>query len=319
MNTAALDLFQQLLRRALATPPAETRRLLHGRGRCWPGLEHLAVDWLEGVLQVQVFRPPADLQALCDRCRALATEQPAVKAVWLQQRYLPGSPGLWLLGEPRTQWQASENGLRYHLLLGHAQNNGLFLDMRTGRQWVREHVHGKRVLNLFAYTCAFSVCAIAGGAAQVVNLDMSRAALARGRDNHRLNGHALDRVRFLGHELFKSWGKVARGGPYDLVIIDPPTFQKGSFVLTQDYRKVLRKLPTLLAPGGDVLACVNDPALGAGFIIGCMAAEAPALQFVERLENPPEFPDCEPDGGLKVLRFHWGNTAVGPCIAAAQP
>ena len=51
--------------------------------------------------------------------------------------------------------------------------------MRYGRRWVRQQAAGKRVLNLFAYTCGFSVAAIAGGAQQVVNLDMAKAALSR--------------------------------------------------------------------------------------------------------------------------------------------
>src|SRR3546814_21000772 len=106
--------------------------------------------------------------------------------------------------------------------------------MRYVRRWVQEQAQGKRVLNLFAYTCGFSVAAIAGGAEHVVNLDMASAALTRGRENHRLNGHDLSRVSFLGHELFKSWGKVRKLGPYDLIIIDPPSFQQGSFALTRE-------------------------------------------------------------------------------------
>ncbi|MNJ36917.1 23S rRNA m(2)G2445 methyltransferase [compost metagenome] len=132
---------------------------------------------------------------------------------------------------------------------------------------------------------------------------MARSALSRGRDNHRHNGHDLSRVSFLGHELFKSWGKVRKSGPYDLIIIDPPTFQKGSFVLTQDYRKILRRLPELLREGGTVLACVNDPGIGLEFLLEGMAEEAPALTFVERLANPPEFADIDPAGGLKAMVF----------------
>ncbi|MNO56482.1 Ribosomal RNA large subunit methyltransferase I [compost metagenome] len=175
--------------------------------------------------------------------------------------------------------------------------------MRYGRRWVQAHAQGKRVLNLFAYTCGFSVAAIAGGAEQVVNLDMAKAALSRGRDNHRLNEHDLSRVSFLGHELFKSWAKVKKYGPYDLIIIDPPSFQKGSFALTKDYQRVLRRLPELLTVEGSVLACVNDPAIGPDFLIQGMAAEAPSLVFEQRLENPPEFPDASMEGGLKALVF----------------
>jgi 23S rRNA (cytosine1962-C5)-methyltransferase len=159
------------------------------------------------------------------------------------------------------------------------------------------------VLNLFAYTCGFSVAAIAGGAEHVVNLDMAKAALSRGRDNHRLNGHDVSRVSFLGHELFKSWGKVKRAGPYDLIIIDPPSFQRGSFLLDRDYQKVLRRIPELLVPNGQLLACMNDPSLGSDFLIHHTAIEAPGLHFEQRLENPPEFPDSQIEGGLKALVF----------------
>ncbi|WP_175651559.1 class I SAM-dependent methyltransferase [Pseudomonas sp. Marseille-P9899] len=304
--TAAIDTLHQHLLTALNPPPTETRRLFHGRGRCWPGLEQITVDWLQGVLLVSLFREPpegqlAELESLL-RTLAASADWPGA-AVLIQHRYLPESPGQWLLGEVCETRVIDEDGLRYQLDLGLKQNSGLFLDMRYGRRWVREQSAGKRVLNLFAYTCGFSVAAIAGGAEQVVNLDMSRAALSRGRDNHRLNGHDLARVGFLGHELFKSWGKVRKGGPYDLIIIDPPTFQKGSFALTQDYAKILRRLPELLTEGGTVLACVNDPAIGPEFLIQGMAEQAPQLTFVERLENPPEFPDADVAGGLKALVF----------------
>ncbi|MNV92697.1 S-adenosylmethionine-dependent methyltransferase [compost metagenome] len=74
-------------------------------------------------------------------------------------------------------------------------------------------------------------------------------------------------------------------------------------MLTQDYAKILRGLPELLTRGGTVLACVNDPAIGPEFLIEGMAEQAPGLAFVERLENPPEFPDADPAGGLKALVF----------------
>lgn len=304
--TSVIDTLAQHLRASLDPAPAETRRLFHGRGRCWAGLEQITVDWLQGVLLVSLFREPPSGQLAELEQMLLALAQASCwsgQAILIQHRYLPDSPGQWLLGEPSEHWLIDEDGLRYQLDLGLKQNTGLFLDMRYGRRWVREQAVGKRVLNLFAYTCGFSVAAIAGGAEQVVNLDMARSALSRGRDNHRLNGHDLGRVSFLGHELFKSWGKVRKSGPYDLIIIDPPTFQKGSFVLTQDYRKILRRLPELLTLGGTVLACVNDPAIGPDFLIEGMAEEAPDLAFVERLANPPEFPDSDPQGGLKALVF----------------
>ena len=307
MNSESLAVLDQQLRAALTNPPLETRRLFHGRGRCWPGLEHITVDWLQGIVLVALFREPdADaLQALEAQLLALteSAHWPAGAALLLQQRYRPDSTATWLAGQAQAQCVITENRLHYRLDLGSKQNTGLFLDMRLGREWVQANASGKRVLNLFAYTCGFSVAAMAGGAHSVVNLDMASAALSRGRDNHRLNGHDLSTVSFLGHELFKSWGKVRRSGPYDMILIDPPSFQKGSFVLTQDYAKVLRKLPELLAEQGCVLACINDPAIGPDFLIQAMAQEAPGLTYRERLANPPEFSDIDPASGLKALLF----------------
>lgn len=309
MHPDALATLKQHLTQAMTPVPDETRRLFHGRGRCWAGLEHVTVDWLQGVVLVSLFREPAadDLDGLLRMLSALteesAWEASGAHALLLQHRYLPDSRMQQMLGEPLNEWLISENGLRYKLDLGLKQNNGLFLDMRYGRRWVQQHAQGKRVLNLFAYTCGFSVAAIAGGAEHVVNLDMARAALSRGRDNHRLNDHDLSQVSFLSHELFKSWGKVKKTGPYDLVIIDPPSFQKGSFALDRDYQKILRRLPELLTPAGTVLACINDPDTGPDFLIDGVAAQAPALRFHERLENPPEFPDISADSGLKALVF----------------
>ncbi|WP_426205353.1 class I SAM-dependent methyltransferase [Pseudomonas sp. TWP3-1] len=309
MTPEALATLHAHLLTALTSPPAETRRLFHGRGRCWPGLEQLTVDWLQGVVLVALFKESepahlADLKALLMTITGSTQwQQSGAHTLLIQHRYLPQSTAEWQLGAEIDELTIVEGGLKYLVDLGRKQNAGLFLDMRYGRDWVREQAAGQRVLNLFAYTCGFSVTAIEGGASHVVNLDMSRAALSRGRDNHRLNGHDLSKVTFLGHDLFKSWGKVINSGPYDLVIIDPPSFQKGSFLLTKDYRRVLRRLPELLTEHGTVLACMNDPALGSDFLIEGVTQEAPSLRFEKRLENPPEFPDIDPESGLKALVF----------------
>lgn len=309
MNADALYTLNEHLLAALSPAPAETRRLFHGRGRRWPGLEQLTVDWMQGVVLVSLFKAPVaeELEALkrllLELARSPVWTAAEAHTLLLQHRYLPDSATETLLGDMPDEWTLIEGGLRYRVDFGKKQNTGLFLDMRYGRDWVRANAAGKRVLNLFAYTCGFSVAAIAGDALSVVNLDMSRAALSRGRDNHRLNGHDLSQVSFLGHDLFKSWGKVKSSGPYDLVIIDPPSFQKGSFLLTKDYQRVLRQLPELLSGDGVVLACINDPAVGADFLIEGVTLEAPGLHFDQRLENPPEFADAEPEGGLKALVF----------------
>lgn len=309
MKIEALDTLFTHLEDQLVNPPNELRRLFHGRGQCFEGLEQITVDWLQGQLVVALFKEQSEgfVQELEDRLRALAEmdawNQGKGSAILLQHRYQELAPTQVIWGEGNTFPVIEENGLKYQLELKKNQNMGIFLDMRYGRKWVQENSDGKSVLNLFAYTCGFSVAAIAGGATQVVNLDMAKASLGRGRDNHRLNEHDLSKVKFLGHDIFKSWGKIKKLGLYDLIIIDPPSFQKGSFALTKDYQKILRRLPDLLSETGEVLACVNSPAVSTDFLIDGMAEEAPELKFVERLDNPPEFADINPESGLKVMRF----------------
>ncbi len=103
--------------------------------------------------------------------------------------------------------------------------------------------------------------------------------------------------------MFKSWGKLKRLGPYDIVVADPPSYQKGSFVASKDYARVVRRLPELLAPGGQALLCLNAPELTSRFLMDLVATEAPALRFVRRLDNPPAFADVDPERSLKVLLF----------------
>ncbi len=309
MRTDALPKLWAELYSAIENTPDEARRLFHGRGRYWEGLEQLTVDWLQGQLVVNLFKP-VEVEFLNELRLGLLTlgksvqfQQRGLTSIILQHRYQNGAPCEQVLGNPNWNPVVAESGLKFQLELGKNQNFGLFLDMRFGRDWVRERAKHKKVLNLFAYTCGFSVAAVEGGADQVVNVDMAKSSLSRGRDNHKLNGHNLSSVSFMGHDIFKSWGKIKKYGPYDLIVIDPPSFQKGSFALTKDYQKILRRLPGLLTEGGEVLACVNSPSVTPDFLIEGMATEAPNLLYRYRLENPPEFKDKDDNASLKVMVF----------------
>jgi 23S rRNA (cytosine1962-C5)-methyltransferase len=297
---------------ALAAIPTHARRLFHGRGGLFPGCEHLALDAYPPVLLLTSFEPLGDAAlaaigaALDARWRQLATDGEPLNWVYqcrqeggrAETRVMAGA-----VPDPHIVTEAGAPGTRYLVHLPRGQNHGLFLDMAAGRHWVREHIAaGDRVLNLFAYTCAFSVVALQAGAAEVVNVDMSDGALAIGRRNHALNG--VERgAKFLAHDIFNSWGKLTRSGPYDLVICDPPSFQKGSFVATKDYARLARRLPALLAPGGAALLCLNTPKLGLGFLRDVVAEQAPELAFVEQLANPAAFADADADKALKVLLY----------------
>ncbi|MGE6453423.1 class I SAM-dependent methyltransferase [Shewanella baltica] len=281
-------------------------RLFHGRGGHFAGCEHLCLDWFAPVLLLTSFTPLADDD--------LATCQQAIAAHWQAIRpdsqlnlvYQYRSAGETftqvLQGEVPEPHIVSENGARFQVHLMRGQNHGLFLDMANGREWVRANARYKKVLNLFAYTCGFSVAALQGGADEVVNMDMSKGALGIGKQNHLLNGFSAG-ARFLGHDIFKSWGKLKKLGPYDIIVADPPSNQKGSFVATKDYVRLIRRLPELLADNGEVLLCLNAPELDTTFLRQQVADAAPALEYIERLANPPAFMDVSEEKSLKVLRY----------------
>lgn len=293
------------IRSGLAEHSSEARRLFHGRGQCFEALGFINVDYFHPVLLVTLYQAP-DSQAWQHLLASLQSLDVVVECVLVQRRYLPGAPTETLLGEQPAQTLAMEQGLQFALSFGAKQNIGFFLDMAPGRSWLKHHAGQKHVLNLFSYTCSLSVAAIAGGASSVLNVDMSKAALTVGRDNHRLNGQGksmIQDVQFLPYELFRSWNKIIRKGPYDIVVIDPPSRQRGSFVAEKDYARVIRRLPALMPAGGDVLACLNAPHLGDEFLQTLFAQECPGAGFVERLVNRADFPESDQQRNLKMLHF----------------
>lgn len=284
----------------------DASRLFHGRGGQFQGCEHLCLDWFAPVFLLTSFVTMEE-EAIAACVKAISTRWQDIGAgqpLNLVYQFRSGGQTIsqLLVGEVPEPHVVTENGAKFQVHLLRGQNHGLFLDMANGRQWVRAHAKHKKVLNLFAYTCGFSVAALQGGADEVVNMDMSKGALAIGKQNHLLNGFP-NGARYLGHDIFKSWGKLKKLGPYEIIVADPPSNQKGSFVATKDYERLVRRMPELLAQGGEVLLCLNAPELGTDFLMEQVAKNAPQLVFVERLDNPASFADVNSEKSLKVLRY----------------
>ena len=312
------------------TLPTEAQRIFHGRGGLHPGCEQWTLDVFPPVFVLTSFVP-----ASASTEQELGTIGAALAGRW--QQLAPGQPLNWVFqcrsealraqGRTETRLMAgavpdphvvTEQGARFKVHVLQGQNHGLFLDMAEGRRWVRAHTaahcadrFGFKVLNLFAYTCAFSVVALQAGARQVVNVDMARGAISIGQQNHQLNGISPG-ASFLAHDIFSSWGKITRSGPYGLVIVDPPSYQKGSFVATKDYARLLRRLPDLLAPGGHALLCLNAPELGMAFLQDQVRDLVPELAFVERVANAAVFADVSQERALKVLVYRMPDLDAVP-------
>ncbi len=295
--------WEQRLQQVTKNTQIDSRRVFHGRGGCYPGWEGVCLDCFHPLLLLTFFNKTSavDEQALIEYLsEALKTH--AYQSLLVQRRYEEGSPIECVWGEFPEQAYAQRKSQRYTLNFNQ-QNVGFFLDMEPGRQWLEQRAQSKKVLNLFSYTCAFSVVAAAGGAQSVLNVDMSSRALSTGRENHRCNELGHCEVKYQALDILKSWGRIRKGGPYDIIIIDPPSAQKGSFLAERDYKKVVRRLNELSGNHAEVLACLNAPHLGEAFLRDTFAEHAPDWKFVERLPGHEDFPDISDDARLKLIHF----------------
>ncbi len=293
---------------ALQETSASARRIFHGRGGCYPGLEFLTLDDFGEGLWLVLFKEP-DAEAWHRFVESLKTLAAAERDYCLvQHRYRRPVESESLWGREPEDAAVREDSLRFKLQLSGRQNTGYFMDASPGRRWLMERSHGRRVLNLFAYTCAFSVAAVSAGAAGVVNVDMSKSALNTGRENHRLNGHSLSDIIFLPYDIFRSWKRIRQQGPYDCIVVDPPSFQRGSFDARKDYARVLRRLPELANNGAEILLCLNAPYLDGGFLQALVASNLPELEVLGPVATRPDFPEQSP--ALKMLHCRYRRSGV---------
>jgi len=280
---------------------SQAQRIFHGRGHAYEGLKHVTIDWLPPVILITLFEPESS-PAIDDLANDLQALLPECSSVQLQHRYELAGPIDVIKGEAITDLAITEGELQFNISLGKARNTGLFLDMQTGRAWVQANSKGLRVLNLFSYTCGFSVAAIAGGAKSVLNADMSSAALNVGRENHRLNQQDLSTVRFEKINIFNSFSRFKKRGLFDLLVCDPPTLQKGSVDIVRDYPKILRRLDQFMAAESTLVLCLNAPELGRDFLVQHMQELAPSYQLIEQIKAPDIYKEAE-GKGLTVLCF----------------
>jgi 23S rRNA (cytosine1962-C5)-methyltransferase len=175
---------------------------------------------------------------------------------------------------------------------------GLFLDLREGRKSIAAHAAGRRLLNLFSYTGAFSLYGAKAGAREVVSVDLAPKAHARARRNLSANGLDESRHEFVAGDAFKVLAKMAeRQRQFDLIVLDPPSFAqtKGRvFSVQKDYRELVEGCLLVAAPGALLAAVSNTLKISAEEIdraIGDAAARARRqVRIVERRGLPPDFP-----------------------------
>jgi 23S rRNA (guanine2445-N2)-methyltransferase / 23S rRNA (guanine2069-N7)-methyltransferase len=247
----------------------------------------LAVDIYENRVHVQEYAPPKTVDPVRARRRlraALAVIPEALGVspdhVVLKVRMPQKGPDQYRkLDDQGRFFEVSEGGLRFLVNLTDYLDTGLFLDHRATRALIRETAHGKRFLNLFAYTGSASVYAAAGGAATTTTVDLSPTYLDWARRNLDLNGFSGPEHSFVRADCVE-WlaSSAGKAGGYDLIFLDSPTFSNSKSMeetldIQRDHVQLLRATARLLAKDGVLLFSTNfrrfklDPGLEEEFTI----------------------------------------------------
>ena len=263
--------------------PEETNayRVIHGASDGWPAwyVERLG-DYL--LSQSEQALQPAQLEELARLAKAFAARGAYHKILKRHlRRAAPAeaSPQLVLGDAALERFTMRENGVPFELSFAEGYSVGLFLDQRDNRRrLLTGHVAAGfpllasspqspmadrqwQILNTFAYTCGFSVCAAKAGA-RTTSLDLSKKCLDWGKQNFALNQLDPAGHDFIYGDAFDWLRRLAKKQRlYDVILLDPPTFSQskgsGVFRADKDYGRLVTAALPLLRPGGVLFASTN--------------------------------------------------------------
>jgi 23S rRNA (cytosine1962-C5)-methyltransferase len=303
------------LRAALIDSTAtDAFRLIQGAADGWPGFY---VDAFGPHLLAQSETPLNE----ADRCRLQRVGQSLPAPVCsihhkvLNRRVRQSSPSTaspqLVIGDAAPErFNIRENSLTFELSFKEGYSVGLFLDQRDNRRrFLVNHVAagfplfdggpaGKEVLNAFAYTCGFSVCAAKAGT-RTTSLDLSKKYLEWGKRNFALNGLDAAQHDFIYGDAFDWLRRLAKKQRlFDVVILDPPTFsqskESGTFRVEKDFSKLVAAALPVLKPDGVLFASTNAASLEpAAFLQTIEVAVAKArcrILSQHYVPQPPDFP-----------------------------
>ncbi len=260
-------------------PATNAYRLVHGQADGW---KDLYVDRLGDYLLMQSPQPLTESQTAAAKSWKEKFKSSGVYYKKLNRQVQKStmnsaSPRLVMGLESPDEFEVMENGLKFQLSMTQGYSTGLFLDMRENRRRILDNkiepeftmfdasLGVATVLNVFSYTCSFSVCAARLGAT-TTNLDLSRKYLDWGRGNFELNQINPEDHDFIYGDALGWMKRLAkRGDTYDLVILDPPTFSRsklsGVFMAKRDYGNLTSVAAPLVRKGGLLLSCCNTVGL----------------------------------------------------------
>lgn len=287
-----------LRRRAFAGRPARLRacRAVFGEADFLPGL---TVDRFGDVLVLQTMALGI---ARWQEALADLLEELFAPAAIVERNDVPGREreGLErrvgvLRGTVPDEVAVDEEGTLFLVDVLRGQKTGHFLDQLDNRVAARPLLAGGRVLDAFAYTGGFGLHAARAGAARVVLVDDSPAALELAGANAARNGVG-ERVELRRANAFDELRRLAAAGErFDAVVLDPPAFAKGRAAVPgalRGYKEINLRAMKLLPPGGIlVTASCSSPVSAAEFTETVHAAAADAGRLVRVLARWGAGPD----------------------------
>lgn len=170
-----------------------------------------------------------------------------------------------------------ENGVKYSVFMNDGLMTGIFLDQHEVRDaLINELGLGKRVLNMFSYTAAFSVAAAMGGATETTSVDLAKRSRELSQAHFEANGLDLANHHFVVMDVFEYFKYAKRKNlTFDLIVIDPPSFarnKKQTFSVAKDYHRLISQALEVLSDDGTIIASTN-------------AANLTVAQFKKQLEK----------------------------------
>ena len=268
------EVSRRILRAAIIEPEATNAfRLIHGASDGWPGW---FVEKLNGYLLSQADAPLTAPQAdelvrLADFFSARGAYHKILSRQVRRSAAADVSPRLVFGAAAPERFEILENGVRYEMSFNEGYSVGLFLDQRDNRRrFLTGHVAADfpqrstlnlQLLNCFAYTCGFSVCAAKAGA-RTTSLDLSKKYLDWGKRNFALNGLDPAAHDFIFGDTFDWLRRLAKKGrAFDAVALDPPTFSQskehGTFRAEKDFGRLVAAALPVVKPGGILFAATN--------------------------------------------------------------
>jgi 23S rRNA (cytosine1962-C5)-methyltransferase len=277
-------------------------RWIYGEGDGLPGL---VVDRYGDYAVIQTYAESLSVVAPLV-ASALRACDPELRGALLRERpaddeapaeTTPRLRVLW--GEaPPDDLVVQEHGLFVHADLFQGQKTGLFLDQRENRRTVEGLAGGRTVLNCFAYTGAFSLYALRGGAAQVVSTDIGRGLAEATAANLALNRLDAARHSFVTEDSFALLDGYAKAGRrFQMVILDPPSFarQKSSLhAALRAYTRLNALALRCLEPGGLLVSasCTSQvsPEQFRGLLADAASQAQARLQIIHEAGQPADHP-----------------------------